>query len=1006
MQQDFDNHSQEMFGREPDLKVLIDRAQKPGLTAVTARPLMGKTWTLVETARRLSERGDCIVGYHESKGAESSHLLYVVSDLYARWLADSSMMGQAKSQWSRHKRNLIPKLGQALGKLFEISNEASGSNIEAGQLVRKTFEKLSDANKDLITGGVPLPPLTYDQARQLTNLVKQISGKKVILILDAWEKSLSLDFEHQTLEAFISHPEDWPEVHVFLGIRQPSLNDSQVEDKAFKKAKDLSSKKIAAEVYELPVMHIKNETYINELLIDYVKKRVPAAKQIDNKKLLKMIDGYPGVVSRWLDAGDQVKQEELSVLAKDAQQYRYREFEVLLENLSSDEQRISALIAFLPPLNDKLWEFFKEKLFAKNDLSVFYRLINKGVFENRDYPKYGHDTRHVAATNWFVENLIGLIKEEGRKIIWELITNVSTDIKKEKEAVVDLNIYALVACLGLVPALKMDKFTVFLSNCALIIGGFIKRPVLAEFKSAWHSAAQSHKQITPYLTYAYLYLITHQLKQDDKDVTDEDCTNIIELPGAPVKHIAIALHYRITLKSERGDSEGTIEDINTIIEMPDASPDTIAVAHGLRAQMKSEQGDKEGAIEDLTAIIDRPGVPADLISFALRNRGAIKKELGKNEEAMMDFTAITEMNDAPPDLLAIAHKYRASLKTENGDIEGAIKDYTIIIEAVDSPIDQKTDAWVYRGLLKSKKNDKAGAFEDIKNVIEMVEAPTGQRARAFNELYFLKIKFGEKNEFIEDCNSIIKNSDVPGDLMASALGCRGDLKSDQGDVAEAIEDYSAILKMPDIPSVLLETALWKRGLLREKEGDQDKAIEDYNAIIEMSSPTSEVMVRALGQRGFLKDKQGDKDGAIKDYTDIIENSDIPIILKAQAFRERGNVKVDVGDKKGALEDFSEVINISDAHPHILALAQCQRGLMKSDQGDKKGAVEDFSAVINMSNALPDDIAHAMFFRGSLKEEEGDKGGAIDDFEAICKMSGVSPSVLTQAKKHLKRINGK
>lgn len=36
---------------------------------------MGKTWTLIEVARLLEEEGRFLVGYRESKAAESSHLL-------------------------------------------------------------------------------------------------------------------------------------------------------------------------------------------------------------------------------------------------------------------------------------------------------------------------------------------------------------------------------------------------------------------------------------------------------------------------------------------------------------------------------------------------------------------------------------------------------------------------------------------------------------------------------------------------------------------------------------------------------------------------------------------------------------------------------------------------------------------------------------------------------------------------------------------------------------------
>jgi len=44
-----------LFGREFAIYELAGRAQQTGLTAITGRPLVGKTWTLLELARRISQ---------------------------------------------------------------------------------------------------------------------------------------------------------------------------------------------------------------------------------------------------------------------------------------------------------------------------------------------------------------------------------------------------------------------------------------------------------------------------------------------------------------------------------------------------------------------------------------------------------------------------------------------------------------------------------------------------------------------------------------------------------------------------------------------------------------------------------------------------------------------------------------------------------------------------------------------------------------------------------------
>lgn len=145
----FSDRNDQLFGREADVRYLFDRAGKPGLTAVVARPLMGKTWTLTEVARRLNASEQYLVGYHESTAAESSHLLYTVSNLYARWLADSNMREQAISLWQRHKHELVPRVGQMVVSLFEkLANKQFPEGV--GAVVSAVFDGLASAQKDLL----------------------------------------------------------------------------------------------------------------------------------------------------------------------------------------------------------------------------------------------------------------------------------------------------------------------------------------------------------------------------------------------------------------------------------------------------------------------------------------------------------------------------------------------------------------------------------------------------------------------------------------------------------------------------------------------------------------------------------------------------------------------------------------------------------------------------------------------------------------------------------------
>jgi hypothetical protein len=110
-----------LFGREGDLAYLLERARFKGLTAVVARPQMGKSWVLTELARRLGteRQPPYLVGFAESFGETPDLLLRTVVDLYARWLSDAGLWQRAKKVWENEKPNLLPAVAKAVAKIFK-----------------------------------------------------------------------------------------------------------------------------------------------------------------------------------------------------------------------------------------------------------------------------------------------------------------------------------------------------------------------------------------------------------------------------------------------------------------------------------------------------------------------------------------------------------------------------------------------------------------------------------------------------------------------------------------------------------------------------------------------------------------------------------------------------------------------------------------------------------------------------------------------------------------------
>jgi hypothetical protein len=311
-----------LFGPEGDLAALIKRARYKGLTAVVARPQMGKSWLLTELARRLAQEHQPphLVGFAESAGQTPDLLLGAVVDLYSRWLADAGYRQQAKMGWKQQKENVVPGVATAVTKMVK----------EAGQIakpitgiVEDAINGLIAANKTLTTGGIQLPTLQYDQARDLMSLTHRISDRPIALVLDAWEQSPDPKFEAKTLHAFLHHLDEWPPCHLFMALRpdEPALGEVE------KLADSLPG---TAETHTLPDMTLDLDE--GRRLTAFVRHKVPAARDQSDGDLLGLVGGFPGVLYRWTSDYQRERMEsfqDLDFVAKAAQEYRFSELEQL-----------------------------------------------------------------------------------------------------------------------------------------------------------------------------------------------------------------------------------------------------------------------------------------------------------------------------------------------------------------------------------------------------------------------------------------------------------------------------------------------------------------------------------------------------------------------------------------------------------------------------------------------------------------------------------------------------
>lgn len=385
-----------LFGREQDLARLIDRVRFKGLTAVVARPAMGKSWLLTELARRLAAEHEPhhLVGFARSSGQTPDLLLRAVVDLYGRWLSDAGYWQQAKMVWDQQRPNVLPGVAAVVAKIFKELGGPVAKPVTA--VVEDAISGLVAANRTLTTGGIQLPALQYDQARDLLRAVAEISGRPIALFLDQWEKSPDPKFEAITLDGFLHSPDEWPRCHVFMALRPEEPAIGTVE-------RLVASLRGSADIHPLQAMALEDEAS-RARLAGYVRGKVPAAANADDRAILDLIDGYPGVIYQWTSEYQREHMRSLSDLsgvAADAQHYRFSELDKLLPALDGGRRRLAIRLALLPFGPAEAWGAIKGPLLDGLSEPLLDDLRLANVLEGTNPPSFGHAKRAEAVRAWW-----------------------------------------------------------------------------------------------------------------------------------------------------------------------------------------------------------------------------------------------------------------------------------------------------------------------------------------------------------------------------------------------------------------------------------------------------------------------------------------------------------------------------------------------------------------------------------------------------------------------------
>ena len=200
-------------------------------------------------------------------------------------------------------------------------------------------------------------------------------------------------------------------------------------------------------------------------LIDFLHARIPAILEVPTETVFKFIGGYPGVLYRWTAhevQGGINSIEDLTRLAEDAQNFRFREIEDILSSVETATRKLAARLALVPSMTDQSsWDALKSVVLADTPQAVLDDLKKLGILEAASPPSFGHVKRWEAAVNRLVEYWPNYFAGEAQDVARKLAAKVP-DIDIQFAVYID----ALAVFLPIAQRLPVDDLTLSLSEIA------------------------------------------------------------------------------------------------------------------------------------------------------------------------------------------------------------------------------------------------------------------------------------------------------------------------------------------------------------------------------------------------------------------------------------------------------------------------------------------------------------------------------------------------------------
>jgi tetratricopeptide (TPR) repeat protein len=246
----------------------------------------------------------------------------------------------------------------------------------------------------------------------------------------------------------------------------------------------------------------------------------------------------------------------------------------------------------------------------------------------------------------------------------------------------------------------------------------------------------------------------------DHDQAISSWSQIAELPGAPVEHVAVALRNRGVTWGEKGETQKALADYTRLIEqLPGAPVEEVAAALRNRGVTWGRKGETQKELADYTRLIEQlPGAPVGELAVALRNRGVVWGQKGETQKALADYTRVIEqLPGAPVEEVAVALRNRGVTWGEKGETQKALADYTRLIEQLPgAPVEEVAVALRNRGVIWGRKGETEKALADYTHVIDQLPgAPLEEIAGALANRGWTRYLKDDFSAFLADTEAAL-----------------------------------------------------------------------------------------------------------------------------------------------------------------------------------------------------------------------------------------------------------